>query len=88
MSSWPMIFSLVVTPATAARGTRVSSRITPSTRPRTTICCSPGSKWMSVAPSSIARPRAVLTIFTAVVSCAAFHASEPGAVGVRGPGAP
>ncbi len=52
-----MIFTREITALTIRFGTWAASRRTPSTRKRTRISSSPGSKWMSEAPSPTAWPR-------------------------------
>ncbi len=51
-----MIFTREITALTIRRGTCAASRSTPSTRKRTRISPSPGSKCTSEAPSPTACP--------------------------------
>ena len=51
-----MILMREITPGTMRRGTVVESASTPSTRKRTCMSRSAGSKWMSEAPRSMASP--------------------------------
>ena len=57
MSSSLMILMRETTPATIRLGTRATSLSTPSTRKRTRMSFSSGSKWTSEAPSLTACPR-------------------------------
>ena len=52
-----MILTREITALTIRLGTCAASRSTPSTRKRTRISSSPGSKWTSEAPSPTAWPR-------------------------------
>ena len=65
MSRSAMIFMRETVPATIRRGMCVLSRSTPSTRKRTRMSRSSGSKWMSEAPSSTA---CAITEFTSLIT--------------------
>ncbi len=74
-----MIFTRDTRPATIPRGTVVVSLTTPSTRKRTRIDLSSGSKWMSEAPRSTASATIERTSFTTGASSADSRSSMIGA---------
>ena len=70
MSSLPIIFSRLVTACCMGLGTVASSRMTPSTRIRTSMSSRRGSKWRSDAPSASAVASSELTRVTVDVLAA------------------
>ena len=73
-----MIFTRETRPAIMPRGTVVVSLTTPSTRKRTRIDLSSGSKWMSEAPRSTASATIERTSFTTGASSADSRSSTTG----------
>ena len=74
-----MILTRETTPATIRFGTRAASWSTPSTRKRTRMSPSSGSKWMSEAPSETAWPRMLWTSLMTGASSADSRSSTSSA---------
>jgi len=78
MSSLPITLSRAMVALRKPIGTVSRSRMTPSTRARTSMSSARGVKWTSLAPSWIARRRTELTISIAGALSAESSASIEG----------